>query len=83
MLEQMGSRVRRLFLVGSAGLGRFNPATERLQRWRDAPDPSSRAAMHRHNLAELMIADPERIDGLAAALQAHNAERTTINHVRR
>ena len=79
MLEELGPRVRRLFLVGSAGLGRFNSVTERLKRWRDARDYAARAAIHRHNLAELMIADATRIDDLAVALQTHNSERATAN----
>lgn len=71
----MGSRVRRLILVGSGGLGVPRRASVELVNWRDYPDKAAQRAAHRENLAILMLANPRRIDDLAIHLQVRNAER--------
>lgn len=69
-----GRRVRSLTLVGSGGLGSLRRPIE-LRSWRQLSDPTARDAVHRENLAALMIADPAKIDDLAVLLQAENASR--------
>jgi 2-hydroxy-6-oxonona-2,4-dienedioate hydrolase len=70
-----GARCRRLILVGAGGLGLKRTQMQELRKWRDAPDAAGQRALHRENLAILMIADPARIDDLALHLQAENASR--------
>jgi pimeloyl-ACP methyl ester carboxylesterase len=72
----LGGRCRTLTLVGAGGLGLMrNPMRGELRHWRSVPDPAEQMALHRENLAILMIADPARIDDLAVHLQAENAMR--------
>ncbi|MGA2125432.1 MAG: alpha/beta hydrolase, partial [Xanthobacteraceae bacterium] len=76
---KLGRRVRSLTLVGSGGLGIPSRGALDMRGWRDLADPAAREAVHRHNLAVLMIADPRRIDELAVHLQATNTVRGRIN----
>jgi pimeloyl-ACP methyl ester carboxylesterase len=76
---RLGRRVRSLTLVGSGGLGLPPRGALDMRGWRDLADPAAREAVHRHNLAVLMIADPRRIDELAVHLQAANTVRGRIN----
>ncbi len=71
----LGARCVSLTLVGPGGLGLPATRMQPLLSWRGAPDAAARAAIHRENLARLMIAEPAEIDDLAIHLQAANAER--------
>ena len=72
---QFPQRVRRLVLVGAAGLGLArNPVV--LQAWRHLPEGGeAREAVCRANLAALMLALPASIDDLAVALHGSNLSR--------
>lgn len=70
--------VRRLILIDVGGLGTpLQPL--QFASHRGLEDPSAIAAAHRHNLALLMFANPERIDDLAHHLQIKNVPRGRIN----
>jgi pimeloyl-ACP methyl ester carboxylesterase len=70
----MGEQVRSLTLVGTGGIGVRRPPLE-LRPWRSVTSEAERLAIHKANLARLMIANPARIDDLAVRLQATNAAR--------
>ncbi len=74
-----GERCRSLTLVGAGGLGLRRSAMAPLKSWRHLSDEADRLAVHRENLALLMLADPARIDDLAVYLQSENASRGRIN----
>ncbi|MES2978510.1 MAG: alpha/beta fold hydrolase [Pseudomonadota bacterium] len=71
-------RVRRLVLVGAPGFGIEPLQPYRLKGWRHLPRQAARDAVHRHNLAELMLHDPAKITPLACWLQADNAVRDRL-----
>ena len=73
-----GARCASFTLVGSNGLGLRRPELEPMGSWRRVTDEAELAAVHRRNLAILMIADPAKIDDLAVHLQTHNTRRTFI-----
>ncbi len=66
-------QVRRLVLVGAAGLGLPRVARGSMMSWRRIVDARERRALHRHNLATLMLHDAGRIDDLAIHLQTANS----------
>lgn len=66
-------QVRRLVLVGAAGLGLPRVARGSMMSWRRIVDARERRALHRHNLATLMVHDAGRIDDLAIHLQTVNS----------
>lgn len=70
----LGERLRSFTFVGSGGLGARRRTLD-LKSWRQLSDPREQEAVHRENLGILMIADPAKIDDLAALLQAQNARR--------
>ena len=70
----LGDRLKSFTFVGSGGIGARRRSLE-LKSWRQLSDPAEQDAVHRENLAILMIADPANIDDLAALLQAGNARR--------
>ena len=53
-----------------------------LRPWHDVPAGPARDAIHRHNLAALMLAQPASIDALAVALHAANVERDRMRRRR-
>ncbi|MDO9358467.1 MAG: alpha/beta fold hydrolase [Polaromonas sp.] len=69
------SRVAQLVLVGSPGLGVASRSTVTLTAWRHLPDPAAREAVHRSNLAALMLYQPEAITALALRLHSDNTLR--------
>ena len=72
-------RIRNLILLG-ARFARYSPRLKlNMMKWRTIADPIERAEAHRHNLAQLMIDDPKKIDALAVYLQSTNAPRTRIS----
>jgi 2-hydroxy-6-oxonona-2,4-dienedioate hydrolase len=75
----LGERCRSLTLVGAGGLGLKRNAIQPLKSWRHIEDETGRIAVHRENLAILMIADPAAIDELAIYLQSENAPRGRVN----
>jgi pimeloyl-ACP methyl ester carboxylesterase len=75
----LGERCRSLTLVGAGGLGLKRSAMAPLLSWRHLADEAERRAVHRENLAILMLADHAMIDELAVHLQAENAARGRVN----
>ncbi len=73
-----GERCRSLILVGAGGLGLKRGTMAPLKSWRHIEDAAGRLAVHRENLAILMLADGAAIDDLAVHLQAENAARGRI-----
>ena len=73
--EQFAARVARLVLVGAPGLGIAPQKAIRLNAWRHLAEPAQRDAVHRRNLAALMLFDPESITELALRLHGANVVR--------
>ncbi len=71
-------RVRRIVLLGSAGLGPFKRVSGELSPWRHIEDPLQRAQTHADNLAIMMVSDPATIDAGTVAIQMRNTERMTL-----
>ncbi|MEO7401501.1 MAG: alpha/beta fold hydrolase [Polaromonas sp.] len=69
------ARARRLVLVGAPGLGIAPEKAIRLRAWRHLPEPAQRDAVHRGNLATLMLYRPEAITELALRLHVANVLR--------
>jgi pimeloyl-ACP methyl ester carboxylesterase len=74
---QLGDRVRGFTIVGSNGLGLVRQPTALRRLPADASEAEA-LAVARHNLAALMIADPDKIDELAVYIQAENAPRGRV-----
>jgi 2-hydroxy-6-oxonona-2,4-dienedioate hydrolase len=72
---QFPARVHRLVLVGAPGLGVASRNTITLTAWRHLSDPAEREAVHRKNLAALMLYRPEAITPLALRLHTDNTLR--------
>jgi 2-hydroxy-6-oxonona-2,4-dienedioate hydrolase len=68
-------RVRCLVLAGAPALSAEPMVPLDLRPWRVAPVGPARDAIHRHNLAALMLSQPASVDALAVALHAANVER--------
>ena len=68
------SRVERLVLAGAPGLG-VARGLLRLRAWRHLADPEQRDAVHRGNLALLMLYHPKAITELVLRLHVTNVER--------
>ena len=73
--EQFAARVARLVLVGAPGLGIAPKKAIRLNAWRHLAEPAQRDAVHRRNLAALMLLHPESITELAVRLHGANVLR--------
>jgi pimeloyl-ACP methyl ester carboxylesterase len=71
-----GERVRSVTIVGSSGVGPAGSAVQ-LMKVRHL-EGAERVAAHRTNLNRLMIADPEKIDALALAIQEWNTLRSRL-----
>ncbi len=69
------ARARRLVLVGAPGLGIAPEKAIRLRAWRHLADPAQRDAVHRGNLAALMLYRPQAITELALRLHVANVLR--------
>ena len=72
---QFPARASRLVLVGAPGLGIAPEKAIRLRAWRHLPEPAQRDAVHRGNLAALMLYQPEAITELALRLHVANVLR--------
>jgi pimeloyl-ACP methyl ester carboxylesterase len=68
-------RVESLVLLGPGGLGLPRGPLPPLRRLSREMDPAEATAVHRHNLAALMLANPARADALAVHLQIENGRR--------
>lgn len=75
-------RAARLVLVGAPAMGVSDAGRIVLRGWRHLEDATARAAVHRHNLAVLMLHRPEAIDDLALALHAANVVRDRMQRRR-
>lgn len=73
-------RVGHLVLSGPGGFGLPGTGTPpvTLLRLRDGMTPAESRAVHRHNLAQVMIADPARVDDLAVRIQCDNVTRARV-----
>ena len=72
---QFPARANRLILVGAPGLGITPETAVRLRAWRHLADPVQREAVHRGNLAALMVYRPQHITELALRLHVANVLR--------
>ncbi|MEP6588228.1 MAG: alpha/beta fold hydrolase [Polaromonas sp.] len=72
---QFPARVARLVLVGAPGLGIAPEKAVRLNAWRHLKEAAQRDAVHRSNLAALMLHHPESITELALRLHVANVLR--------
>ena len=72
---QFPARANRLVLVGAPGLGIAPETALRLRAWRHLTDPLQCDAIHRANLAELMLYRPQAITELALRLHVANVLR--------
>lgn len=68
-------RVARLVIVGAPVIDRGGKRSVRLLPWRETPEGPERDAILRHNLQQLMLWNPEAIDGLALSMHAANTAR--------
>lgn len=75
LAAQFPARVARLVLVGAPGLGVASRRTVPLMPWRHLVDADQRDAIHRQNLAALMLYQPESITELALRLHVANVVR--------
>jgi pimeloyl-ACP methyl ester carboxylesterase len=71
-----GPRVRSVTIIGSSGVGPAGSAVELMKVRHLAGE--ERVAAHRTNLNRLMIADPEKIDDLALAIQEWNTRHSRL-----
>lgn len=69
---ELGDRITGLTLSGCAAVGTRQGIVQPLHKQRSSMSEAERLDMHAKNLAIFMIADPRRIDALAAYLQAEN-----------
>jgi len=77
--QQQPQLVRRLVLVGAAGMGLTRaPAPGEQRRVPAEAGPAEAEAIHRRNLELLMFADPAKVDPVALALQAWNIPRARV-----
>ena len=72
---QFPARAHRLVLVGAPGLGVASRNTIKLTAWRHLVGTAEREAVHRKNLAVLMLYRPEAITSLALRLHTDNTLR--------
>ena len=78
LAADMPSRVARLVLVGAPGLGLAPRQPIKLKGWRHLADEAKREAIHRYNLATLMLHQPASIDADTVALHKANVLRDRI-----
>ncbi|QTD47272.1 alpha/beta hydrolase [Ottowia testudinis] len=69
---------RRLVLVGAPAMGVVPGRQFELKGWRHLKTPGEQAEIHRHNLAALMLHDPDQIDGLALEVHIANVQRDRL-----
>ncbi len=74
LLAAYPALAQRLVLVGAPAMGVVPRRQFELKAWRHLDDPEARLAVHRHNLAALMLHDPQQIEGLALELHLANMQ---------
>jgi phosphoenolpyruvate carboxykinase (GTP) len=72
-------RIERIMLIGSGGYGIAKPEAVTLAKWRHLTDRQELLAVHRSNLAALMVHDVAKIDDVAVYMQAENTARSRID----
>ena len=75
LLAEHPALARRLVLVGAPAMGVTPERQFELKAWRHLPTAAEQAAVHRFNLAALMLKDASLIDGLALDLHVANLQR--------
>jgi 2-hydroxy-6-oxonona-2,4-dienedioate hydrolase len=75
LLAEHPALARRLVLVGAPAMGVTPERQFELKAWRHLPTAVEQEAVHRYNLAALMLKDPSLIDGLALELHIANLMR--------
>jgi 2-hydroxy-6-oxonona-2,4-dienedioate hydrolase len=75
LLAEHPALARRLVLVGAPAMGVTPERQFELKAWRHLPTAAEQEAVHRYNLAALMLKDPSLIDGLALELHIANLMR--------
>ena len=73
---------RRLVVVGAPAMGVTPGQQFELKAWRHLKNPQEQTEIHRHNLAALMLHDPDLIDGLALELHIANMRRDRLSRRR-
>lgn len=73
--QRFPARVQQLVLVGAPGMGIDPLQPVQLRGWRHLDDPLARDAIHRSNLAALMLHSEASITELAVRVQSANAPR--------
>jgi 2-hydroxy-6-oxonona-2,4-dienedioate hydrolase len=75
LLAEHPALARRLVLVGAPAMGVTPERQFELKAWRHLPTAAEQEAVHRFNLAALMLKDASLIDGLALELHVANLRR--------
>jgi pimeloyl-ACP methyl ester carboxylesterase len=75
LATQQPAMVSRLLLVGAPVLPLARGKGMALRSWSHLPTQEQRNAVHRHNLAAIMVTRPESIDATALQVQAINVPR--------
>jgi 2-hydroxy-6-oxonona-2,4-dienedioate hydrolase len=75
LLAEHPALARRLVLVGAPAMGVTPERQFELKAWRHLPTAAEQEAVHRFNLAALMLKDASLIDGLALELHIANLMR--------
>ncbi|WP_413912305.1 alpha/beta fold hydrolase [Candidatus Skiveiella danica] len=75
LLAEHPALARRLVLVGAPAMGVTPERQFELKAWRHLPTAAEQEAVHRFNLAALMLKDASLIDGLALELHIANLRR--------
>ena len=77
MARSLGRGVRNLVLTSPGGYHPLPTPAVAFRKWRSAP-PADQAAVHRHNLAQLMFGKADSIDALAVQVQALSAAKSRL-----
>ena len=78
LLAEHPALARRLVLVGAPAMGVTPDRQFELKAWRHLPSAAEQEAVHRFNLAALMLNDASLIDGLALELHIANVQRDRL-----
>lgn len=78
LLAEHPALARRLVLVGAPAMGVLPGRQFQLRAWRHLKTPAEQIAVHRHNLAVLMLHDADLIDGLALEVHVANVLRDRL-----
>lgn len=75
----VGAECARCLLIGAVGFGSLQRQVELLPPPGPGTEPARAAAVHRENLARLMLCDPASIDPLAVHIHSENLARYRFN----